>query len=154
MKKASIFLFAMMSFLFMLLCSCGGQMDGWPTFDLNLDIGSCDEVSLEFNRLPYGRNDTEYHFSGTSADKQTIIDIYNAVNGLPYSEKIYKTIDTENYYENVIIKFKDGEGEYVFKFYSYGVTNGYFVFDNGEIHRYYGDFISGTYEKFKDKLSQ
>lgn len=129
-------------------------MKGWPTFDLNLDIENYDEVCLEYTMLPYGRSDKEEHFSGTTADKQIIRDIYNAVNNRLYSEKIYESIDTKNYSENVTVTFRDGEGEYVFKFYGYGVTNGYFVFDNGEIHRYYGDFVSGTYEEFKDKLTE
>lgn len=137
----------------LIVSACGGNMEGWPTLELNWEIETYDEVSLEYNQLPYGRSDSETHFYGSSTDKDVINGLYCAVNGRLYSEKTYKKINTEEFRENVIIKFtKDGE-EFVFQFYSYGVTNGYFIFHNGEIHKYHGDFVSGTYGKFKDKLS-
>ncbi len=129
-------------------------MKGWPTIELNLDVESFDEVSLEYNLLPYKKNKQEAHFYGTSSDKEVINDIYQTINGTPYSEKIYNNINTEEYWANVIIKFmKDGEEAFVFKFYSYAIYDGYFIFDNGEIHKYHDDFIGSTYDRFKDKLN-
>ncbi|MDE7167390.1 MAG: hypothetical protein K2O28_00915 [Clostridia bacterium] len=149
----SLSLLALSLFLFG-ACSCGHDMSEWPTIELNLDVGSFDEVSLEFNLLPYKKNKDEAHFYGTSSDKEVINDIYCTINGRQYSEKIYNNINTEEFYENVIIKFmKDGEEVFVFKFYTYGIYNGYFIFDNGEIHKYHGDFIYGTYDRFKDRLN-
>lgn len=153
MKKAiTIFTVILTCLLSFMLCSCGG-MKGWPTFDLNLDIESYNEVTLEYNQLPYGRNKIEDHFYGSSSDKEVINEIYCAINGLKYSEKTYRNINTEEYYENVIIKFINDDEVFVFKFYSYGITKGYFIFDNGEIHKYRGDFVGITYYEFKDKMS-
>lgn len=133
-------------------CTCGGDMKGWPSLELNLDIDSFNEVALEYNRLPYGRSKDEEHFYGSSTDKEVINDIYFAVDGMLYSEKIYSKIDTEKYCDNVIIKFLKDDEVFVFKYYSYGIKKGYFVFDNGEIHKHCGNFV-GIYENFKDKLS-
>lgn len=154
MKKATTLFIVLLNCLFLfMLYSCGGNMKGWPTLDLNLDIENYNEVSIEFNMLPFGRRNSEAHFYGASSDKEIINDIYNAVDGVLYSEKTYKNIDTEKFSENVIVKFTKGDEVFVFKFYSYGVTNGYFIFDNGEIHKFHGDFVGMTYEKFKNKLS-
>lgn len=135
-------------------CTCGGHMKGWPTIELNLDIDSFNEVTLEYNRLPYGRSELEDHFYGSSSDKEIINDIYCVIDGLPYGEKTYRKIDTEEYCDSVIIKFIKDDEVFVFKFYSYGITKGYFIFDNGEIHQYRGDFVGITYAEFKDKLSE
>lgn len=160
MKKVTTFFSVMLSCLFMfILCSCGGNMKGWPTLDLNLDIESYDEVSLEYHhrsahsdRMPL---DIDRDYYGTSADKEIISEVYQSIDGRLYSEETYNKIDTENYWSKVVITFwKDGKAGYTFTFYEYSVQNGYFIFDNGEIHKYLGDFVSGTYEKFKDKLSQ
>ena len=154
MKKAiTLFAVILSCLLLLIFCSCGGNMKGWPTFDLNLNIESYNEVTLEYNRLPYGRSKSKAHFYGTSTDKEVINDIYCVINSLPYSEKNYRNINTEEYYDNIIIKFIKDYEVFVFKFYSYGIYDGYFVFDNGETHKYCGDFVSMTYEEFKDKLS-
>ncbi len=142
----------------LLLCACGGDMEGWPTLDLNLEIGNYDEVSLEYHhisarsdRMP---SDVDEDYFGTSADRDLITEIYREIDGLPYSEETYDKIDTQNYSSKVVITFrKDGGAEYTFTFYGYAVKDGYFVLDNGEIHKYLGDFVSGTYERFKDKLT-
>ena len=140
-------------------CAYGGQMKGWPTFDLNLDIESYDEVSIEYHHAvwePSDRRplDEEIEFYGTSSDKEVISDVYLCINGLPYSKKTYKKIDTEKYVDKVVVQFyREGEAAYVFKFYAYGVTDGYFIFDNGEIHAYRGDFAGLTYRGFQDRLS-
>ena len=142
----------------LLLCACGGDMEGWPTFDLGLDIENYDEVSLEYHHISKHSDrmplDVDEDYFGTSADKELINEIYREIDGLPYSEETYDKIDTENYSSKVVITFrKDGGAEYTFTFYEYGVKNGYFVLDNGEIHKYLGDFVSGTYERFKDKFT-
>lgn len=132
-------------------------MTGWPKLDLNLDIESYDEVSLEYHHLSSHSDrlplDTDEDFFGTSSDEEVIRDIYQRMNGLPYSERIYHEIDAENYRDKVVVTYwRSGEAAYIFTFYGYSVKNGYFVFDNGEIHKYDGDFVSLTYESVKDKL--
>ena len=132
-------------------------MNGWPKLELNLEIENYEEVSLEYrhisshsDRLPL---DADEDYFGTSADREIINEIYQQINGLPYSEETYQKIDTENYRSKVVVTFwKDGKAGYTFSFYEYAITKGYFVFDNGEIHKYSGDFVHGTYERFKDKL--
>ena len=153
-RYVALSLLALSLFLFG-ACSCGGdKMKDWPTIELNLDVESFDEVSLEFNLLPYKKNKDEEHFYGTSSDKEVINDIYCTINGSKYSEETYSHINTEEYWCNVIIKFmKDGEEAFVFKFYSYAIFDGYFIFDNGEIHKYHGSFIHATYDRFKDRLN-
>ena len=154
MKKAiALFTIVLNCVLLFALCACGGDMEGWPTLELDLDIDGYDEVSLEYNMLSNGSRDSEAHFYGSSSDKEIIKDIYNAVDGVLYSDETYNNIDTEKFSENVIIRFAKDDEVFVFKFYSYGVTNGYFIFDNGKIHNYRGDFVSMTYGQFKDKLS-
>ena len=155
MKK---FFCAVLAVLAMLLSACGGDMKGWPKLDLNLDIGSYDEVSLEYHHISSRSDrmlpDVDEDYFGTSSDEEVINDIYQRINGLPYSEEIYDEIDTENYRSKVAITFwKDGQAGYTFTFYGYSIKNGYFVFDNGEIHKYLGDFVSLTYENVKDKLN-
>lgn len=141
------------------LCACGGGMEGWPTIELNLEIENYDEVSLEYHHISSYSDqmplDIDRDYFGTSADREIINEIYREIDGSPYSKETYDKIDTENYRSKVVITFwKDGEAGYTFTFYEYAVKNGYFVLDNGEIHKYLGDFVSGTYERFKDKLNQ
>ena len=145
--------------LLMILCACGGDMTGWPQLELNLDIESYDEVSLEYHhnsshsdRMP---SDVDRHFFGTSSDKELIKDIYQSIDGVLYSEETYQKIDTENYYTKEVITFwKDGKAEYTFSYYGYAVADGYFVLDNGEIHKFLGAFAHGSYERFKDRFNQ
>lgn len=150
MKK--IFSCFLVSIFLFMVTSCGKSMRGWPTIELDIEIEKYDEVSLEYNRLPFENSSDQLHFYGTSLEKEVIDDLYKTINGLPYHKKIITNINTEKYWENVVIEFKNDNDIYTFKFYSYGVTNGYFVFDNGEIHQYYGDFVSLTYSKYKDIL--
>ena len=155
MKKLLCVLLLAATFL---LCACGGDMVDWPTLELGLDIENYDEVSLEYHhiskhsdRLPL---DVDKDYFGTSADREIINEIYQSINGLPYSEETYGKIDTENYSSKVVITFwKEGEERYTFSFYEYAIKNGYFVFDNGEIHKYLGAFVSLAYEHFEDKLT-
>ena len=141
-----------------MLCACGGGMDGWPTLNLNLDTENYDKVSLEYHhiskhsdRLPL---DVDEDYFGTSADSNLITEIYREIDGSPYSKETYDKIDTEKYTTKVIITFwKDGEAGYTFVFFEYGIKNGYFVLDNGEIHKHLGNF-SSIYETWKDKLIQ
>ena len=155
MKKLIFCLLLPLCSLTVCLCACGGcyNMNGWPTIDLNLDVESYDEVSLEFNILPSKQNKDEFHYYGSSTEKDVIKEIYETINCFHYSEKTYDSINTEEYWENVIIKFTKDSEEYVFKFYSYAIYDGYFIFNNGEIHKYHGDFVSASYEHFKDKLA-
>lgn len=154
MKKLLCILFP---FLLLAFSACGGDMKGWPKLELGLDIENYEEVSLEYHhisshsdRLPL---DVDEDYFGTSEDREIINEIYAQIDGSPYSEETYDKIDTENYSSKVVITFwTDDETRYTFSFYEYGVKNGYFVLDNGEIHKYLGDFVSGTYERFKDKL--
>ncbi len=129
-------------------------MSDWPTISLNLDIESYDEVSLEYNLLPYKKNKEEIHYHGFSSDKEVIKDIYELLNYLKYSKETYSKINTEEYWDNVIIKFIKAGEEFVFKFYSYAIYDGYFIFNNGEIHKYHGDFVGMSYDKFKDRLTE
>ncbi len=144
--------------LLFILCACGGDMDGWPRFEPNLDIQSYDEISLEYrhiskhsDRMPL---DVDTDFFGTSSDKEIISEVYHqTIDGILYSEETYRTIDTENYWSKVVITFwKDGKAEYTFTYYEYAIKDGYFVFDGGEIHKYLGNFVGLAYDQFKDKL--
>ena len=141
----------------LLLCACGGDMDGWPTLELGLKIENYDEVSLEYHHISKHSDrmplDVDEDYFGTSSDREIINEIYQQIDGRLYSEETYDKIDTEKYWSKVVITFwKDGEAGYTFSFYEYAIKNGYFVLDNGEIHKYLGDFV-GTYEQFKDKLT-
>lgn len=147
----------LLPFLLLMLCSCGGDMNGWPKLELGLNIENYDEVSLEYHHISKHSDrmplDVDKDYFGTSADREIINEVYQTINGLPYSEETYQKIDTENYWSNVVITFwKDSESMYTFSFYEYAIKNGYFVFDNGEIHKYLGDFVGITYEHFEDKL--
>lgn len=147
----------LLPFLLVFLCACGGDMKDWPRLELRLDIENYDEVSLEYHHISKHSDrmplDVDEDYFGTSADKDLITEIYREIDGSPYSKETYDKIDTENYSSKVVITFwKDGEAGYTFTFYEYGVKNGYFVLDNGEIHKYLGNFVSGAYERFKDKL--
>ena len=144
-------------FLLLILCSCGGDMNGWPRLDLGLEIENYDEVSLEYHHISAHSDrtplDVDEDYFGTSSDGDVIAEIYRTIDGSLYSEETYDGIDTENYSSKVVITFwKDGEAGYTFTFYEYAVKNGYFVLDGGEIHKHLGDFVSLTYEQFKDKL--
>ena len=148
----------LLPFLLLMLCACGGDMTGWPTLELNLEIENYDEVSLEYHHIskPSDRRplDVDEDYFGTSANREIINEIYQQIDGSLYSEETYDKIDTENYSSKVIITFwKDGEAGYTFTFYSYAVKNGYSVLDNGEIHKYLGDFVSASYERLKDRLT-
>ena len=143
--------------LLMILCACGGDMDGWPRLDLDLDIQNYDEVSLEYHHISKHSDrmplDVDEDFFGTSSDRELISEIYQTIDGTLYSEKTYRTIDTENYRSKVVITFwKDGEAGYTFTYYEYAIKDGYFVFDSGEIHKFLGAFVNGTYDRFKDRL--
>ncbi len=147
----------LLPFLLFTLCSCGSGMEGWPRLELGLDIENYDEVSLEYHHISSHSDklplDVDKDYFGTSANREIINEVYQSINGLPYSDETYDSIDTENYWSKVVITFwKDGEAGYTFTFYGYAVKDGYFVFDNGEIHKYSGDFVSLTYEHFEDKL--
>ncbi len=147
----------LLPFLLVILCACGGDMKDWPRLELDLDIENYDEVSLEYHHISKHSDrmplDVDEDYCGSSADKDLITEIYREIDGSPYSKETYDKIDTENYSSKVVITFwKDGEAGYTFTFYEYGVKNGYFVLDNGEIHKYLGNFVGGTYERFKDKL--
>ena len=147
----------LLPFLLVLLCACGGDMKDWPRLELGLDVENYDEVSLEYHHISKHSDrmplDVDKDYFGTSANREIINEVYQSINGLPYSEETYDKIDTENYSSKVVITFwKDGEAGYTFTFYEYGVKNGYFVFDNGEIHKYLGAFVGLTYEHFEDKL--
>ena len=150
----------LLPFLLFLLCACGGDMEGWPKLELNLDVANFNEVSLEYHHIakPSPRRPLEtedINYLGTSSDIEIIKDLYERINGLPYSEETYTEIDTQDYRDKVIITFlRGGKAEYIFTFYGYAVTKGYFVLDNGAIHKYNGDFVSGTYENMKDKLEE
>ena len=144
-------------FLLLMLCSCGGDMNGWPRLDLGLDIENYDEVSLEYHHISKHSDrmplDVDEDYFGTSSDSDIIAEIYREIDGSPYSKETYDKIDTENYWSKVVITFwKDGEAGYTFSYYEYAIKDGYFVFDGGEIHKYLGAFVHGTYERFKDKL--
>ena len=144
-------------FLLLLLCSCVGDINGWQRLDLGLDIENYDEVSLEYHHISKHSDrmplDVDEDYFGTSSDSDIIAEIYREIDGSSYSKETYAKIDTENYWSKVVITFwKDGEAGYTFSYYEYAVKDGYFVFDGGEIHKHSGDFVSGTYERFKDKL--
>ena len=147
----------LLPFLLLMLCACGGDMTGWPTLELNLEIENYDEVSLEYHHIskPSDRRplDVDEDYFGTSANREIINEIYQQIDGSLYSEETYDKIDTENYWSKVVITFwKDGEAGYTFTYYEYAIKDGYFVFDGGEIHKYLGAFVHGTYERFKDEL--
>ncbi len=148
----------LLPFLLLFLCSCGGSMKGWPKLELNLDVESYDAASLEYRHIARSssRNpsDSDKEFYGTSSDKELIAQLYQQIDGSLYSKKTYKKIDTENYRDKVVVTFyRGGETAYTFTFYGYGVKNGYFVFDNGEIHKHNGAFVGITYARFADKMT-
>ncbi len=154
MKKLFWLLFPL---LLVALCACGGDMEGWPRLELDLDMENYDEVSLEYHHISKHSDrmplDVDTDYFGTSSDEELINEVYQSINGTLYSEKTYQKIDTENYWSKVVITFwKDGEAGYTFSYYEYAIKDGYFVFDNGEIHKFLGAFVSGTYDRFKDKL--
>ena len=155
--KKKIFCF-LLPLLFLMLCACGGGMDGWPTLNLNLDTENYDKVSLEYHHISKHSDrmplDVDEDYYGTSSDREVINGIYQHIDLAQYSEKTYNKVDTEKYTTKVIITFwKDGEAGYTFVFFEYGIKNGYFVLDNGEIHKHLGNF-SSIYETWKDKLIQ
>ena len=78
-----------------MLSSCGKSMNGWPTIELNIEIAKYDEVTLEYNRLPFENSSDKLHFYGTSFEREVINDLYNTINGLPYHQKIITDINTE-----------------------------------------------------------
>ena len=156
MKKRIVCL--LFPFLLLILCSCGGDMKGWPRLELGLNVENYDEVSLEYHHISKHSDrmplDVDEDFFGTSADREVINGIYQQINGSLYSEKTYNKVDTEKYTTKVIITFrKDGAEGYTFVFFEYGIKNGYFVLDNGEIHKHLGNFAS-IYAMYKDKLHQ
>lgn len=161
MKKLVLYLtLVSFSLSVFLLTACSGcpsnkySMTDWPTFNLDPEIAESDGVSVEFNLLPYKKNKDELHYYGTSSDARVIYDIYTTINYCKYSEETVDEINTEQYWENVNVKFwKGGEVTYALSFYSYGIYDGYFIFENGEIHKYHGDFVSGVYENYKDRLN-
>ena len=143
--------------LLLVLCACGGNMDGWPSLELGLEIETYDEVSLEYHHISKHSDrmplDVDEDYFGTSADRALIREVYQQIDGLPYSEKTYNKIDTEKYTTKVIVTFwKDGEQQYTFVFLEYGIKNGYFVLDNGEIHKHLGNF-SHIYERYREKFT-
>ncbi len=154
--RKNVFYF-LLPFLLLLLCACGGDMKGWPRLELGLDIENYDEVSLEYHHISKHSDwmplDADEDYFGTSEEREIINGLYQQIDGSLYSKETYQKIDTENYWDKVVITFlKDGRAEYTFTFYGYAVKNGYFVLNDGEIRKYAGDFVSSTYEKFKDKL--
>ena len=153
MKK--IICFFLLSLCLCMLCSCGRKysMKDWPTIDLQLNIEDYDEVSLEYNLMPNKNNEQGIHFCGVSSDRDVISDIYSSINNSKYSKEIVKRINTEKFRNNVIIKFTKEDETYVFQYYSYGIYDGYFIFNNGEIHKYHGAFAT-IYDRFKDKFNQ
>ena len=161
MKKLILYLsLASLSLSVFLLTACSGcprnkySMTDWPTFNLDPEIAESDKVSVEFNLLPTDWND-EKHYYGTSSDTRVINDIYTTINYCKYSEDTVDEINTEKYWDNVNVKFwKGGEVTYALSFYSYGIYDGYFIFENGEIHKYHGDFVSGIYETYMERLAQ
>lgn len=155
MKKLFVCLLLPLCIFSGCLISCPSKkydMTDWPTINLDLDIESYTEVSLEYNFIPYGDNEEVYYY-GASTDKEVIKDMYDMINCFKYSPKTYGNIDTEKYTDKVIIKFMKDSEEYVFQFYAYGIYDGYFIFDNGEIHKYHGAFVAASYEDFKDRLN-
>ncbi len=161
MKKLSAFIALLfISFSAVLLSACAScpgnkySMVGWPTLSIDPEIAKSDEVSIEFKLMPTEWNDEKY-FYGTSFDERVINDIYQSLICYQYSEETVTEINTEQYWDNVNVKFwKGGEVTYALSFYSYGIYDGYFIFENGEIHKYHGDFVSGIYETYKDRLVQ
>ena len=155
MKK---FAYVLLLAVCLLLAACGGDMKGWPRLELGLELESFDEVLLEYHHISKHSDrmplDADENYCGTSSDPALISEVYQQINGLPYSEKTYSKIDMEDYWSKVVVTFwKDGKAGYTFSYYEYAIKNGYFVLDDGEIHKHLGNFAH-IYEMFKEKLTE
>jgi hypothetical protein len=151
MKKNIIY---MLLFIFVFLfTSCGKSMNNWPVINLNLEIENYHEISIQYNTLPYKNSLEETHLFASSNNQDIIFDLYNLINELHYQKKAINKLDTRHYWENIIIEFQSDKEQYYFKFYSYGVKNGFFIFDNGEIHKYYGDLVNLIFSRYQNTLN-
>lgn len=140
----------MFGLFFSTLCSCGINTKEWPTIQINF---SKDEISSSV--IYYERKKDNYIDSVEDTlilgNKEQIEDIICTISNCKYNEKIETKLDDNNYVSKLFVTFNfedNHNGNFVVKFFEYGINDCKVLFDNGEIHFVTAD-ISYIYEYFK-----
>ncbi len=149
--KRLLILFCIVMICLFTLTSCGEDTSSWPSYSLPFDNDKVTCIELTFIEKPYKNNTNSMSFFGKTEDSSEIRLIYEEVNNLKYSKK-ESSINKNDYWEYVQIKFILSDGTFDLNFYSYGVTDGYLTFNEEKAHKFTSDFVSMTYGKYKEVL--
>lgn len=125
------------------LSSCGGDMYGWPYCSLPIRAEDASALEIRISHdtgYPYEEyriTDSTYYTEEATA----INSIYEMIQGCHRSPSAIDRV-FHRYWFLVDMMFSQDESDpYRFEFYSLGVTNGFFVFDEETTYRFKGDFL-------------
>src|SRR5690554_2794002 len=148
-KYVKTYLLLIISFT---LISCGIDTSKWPRLSIPFEENKLIKVTINYDKKPYGSDSESMSDFLELTNKDTLKDIYSQLLEVPYKEKKESKINTDKYWIklNMTMFYIDDEvtKEYEITFYSYGVTEGYLILDNGDIHYHPGDFVSAFYEYY------
>lgn len=138
-------------FTLVFIVGCGVNTKGWPQLNLPFESDQITKIAIDYNKMPYAKNKSNFQDFLEITDNNTLEDVYHKIESFPYKEKKETNINTDSYWVKIQVTlfYNDNVGtkEYVLSFYSYGVTKGYFVLDNGDIHYVPGNFANAIYER-------
>lgn len=132
------------------LASCGGDTKDWPRITFDFEPESVETLSIYYERL---ENDYEYFLEDTLllSDLENISEAMEIMSAYPYRAKCEKNYNEKDYCSRVIADFTfldDSINNQRIQYYSYGISNGKVIFNNGEIHFIPGR-IDAIYEEMK-----
>lgn len=124
------------------LASCG--MEKWPYCDLPNAVATYGSIFVEtiVNHPSNNGSQTKIH-KYSSESPEVVLAFYKAIEAMHVApKKSYRVFNA--FWQKVSILFKKEDLSYKFQFYELKMTDGYFVFDNGDIYAFKGDFFSVT----------
>jgi len=126
------------------LSSCNSDnMDGWPYINLPDEISNYQSVSIEMieNEIESLESNSE-NLKYFSESNEMVLLLYNTIENMQQAPQKTENQLDGNYWQKVSVIFEDVSLDYKFEYYSYGVTDGYFIFDDQSIYEFKGDFYS------------
>lgn len=138
--------------LFILL-SCGVNTRDWPRIDLPFNESDLYKATIDYEMRAVGKNtETKVDYIEILSEN-ALLELYYKIESFPYKKEKGKKINTIDYFVKIqiVLFYNDVEEakEYIITFYSYGVTKGYIVLENGDIYYIPGDFATVIYERIE-----
>ena len=126
------------------LSSCGGNTEGWPQISLPFERENLYKVNVFHEK--------ENVITSFDTTDENDFDFLYVLIGFPYKEKIESEKKLNKYHIKIVFTYflkNESIDQYKLSFYNKGISNGYVVFNDEEIH-----FLPGDVESFYNHLLQ